>query len=104
MMKATMRMSTASRQENWSWRRRSYQFICRSAALSVVGSPWSDNRQPTTDNSSPLLLDRAQHFQEIHRLPHIMNPHHGRAGAMRGGHRGQRADGAIGSRSAASEV
>src|ERR1051325_3814046 len=99
MMKATMRMSTASRQENWSCRMRSYQFMRASGAvagcrLPVARSP-AGNWQLATGNSSPPLLDRGQHLEEVHGLAHIMPPHHGRAGAMRGGHRGQRADGAI---------
>src|SRR5438876_781790 len=108
MMKATMMTSTPSRQVNWSWRRRSYQFMCALwARLRVARCPLREavrNSQLATRNSRPLLLDGRQHLQKVDRLPHVVHAHHRGAGAIRGGDRGERADGAIGSRVAAGQV
>ena len=60
MMKATTMTSTASRQENWSWRKRSYQFMrALRAQLRVARA---------TRHSLPPLLDGDENAKEVHRL------------------------------------
>src|SRR5947207_10125141 len=90
MMKATTMTSTASRQENCSWRKRSYQFM---RAL-----------RAQLRNSLPPLLDGDENAKEVRCLAYVVHAHHGDAGAMRGGHRGERADGALRAGVAAGEV
>src|SRR5688500_18994097 len=116
MMKATTAMSTASRQVNWSWRKRSYQFTARSARRFRMQN--AECRMQTVQPprlrsafcilhsafSRPSLFNRDEHPKKIHRLPHIVHPHHGRAGAVSGGDRGERADGALRAGVAAGEV
>src|SRR5947208_7196275 len=108
MMKATTTTSTASRQVNWSWRRRSYLFTSRSARRGTNAECRTQNAEAAAPHSAfcilhsafastPSLFDCDQHPKEVHGLPHVVHAHHGRAGAHRGGHGGERADGAIGS-------
>src|SRR5947209_8872588 len=84
MTTATTMTSMASRQVNWSWSKRSCQF------MGALPAPLR-----ATGNSSPSLLDGRQNLQKVDGLADVVHAHHRRSGAMRRGHGRQRADGAL---------